>query len=184
MGLSRSFCKLLQQISQKPQERAHASVLNERLLSIPCGAWSDPGSAGVLQTRWKTYSSVFGSLCLLMNPARAHWTTHPLMRAEWGCFQAQPGMKWKPCYFSWTSGLHARRLWQRQNSYRLLFSLCFSVYILSPVQQMRGWAKDMRWANTHHVVTGITYYNKCAYVCVCYRQCLGLVRPLGVIFNM
>lgn len=44
-------------------------------------------------------------------------------------------------------------------------SLCFSVCIISPVQQMRGWAEDVRWTHTHHVVTGL-HFTISVYMCV------------------
>lgn len=86
-------------------------------------------------------------------------------------FKAQPGMKWKPCNFSWSSGLYAHlilmvRLWQRQPS---LFILSLSVILLLPdsshVQLMSRWAEDMRWANMHHVAS-VAFSSKCVSVCV------------------
>lgn len=52
-----------------------------------------------------------------------------------GCFQAQPGMKWKPCSSSWPSGPSAHLILMakfRQKAEQLslfILSLCFSVFI-------------------------------------------------------
>lgn len=125
-------------------------------------------------------------------PAYTHWTaqprTHTHTNTERGCFQARPGMKWKPCSSSWTSGPHAHltlRLRQRQNTYQFnsLF-LCLHHLSCAADEWGRGWAEDSRW--THILNLWLQGFTTSAYMCVwvwvcvcwhvCWHECLGGVQ--------